>query len=167
MLRGGKSLRELQRLQNRAAGIILRKNTSNDTFCELNWLNLASRRKMHKFFLVLKCLNNLVPKYLTQYFTRNADLKYGLYYTWVQCYDRWDLYYTWVQLLHLCLLPLWQVISIYILRSLLSTIHAPGSIQSIHLSGFCPLPLTTGFVIAFIFYAVETLLRLPPLFPMR
>ena len=76
--------KELQRLQNRAAGIILRKNTSNDTFYELNWLNLASRGKMHKFILVLKCLNNLVPKYLTQYFTRNADLKYGLYYTWVQ-----------------------------------------------------------------------------------
>ena len=29
---------------------------------------------MHKFILVLKCLNNLVPKYLMQYFTRNADL---------------------------------------------------------------------------------------------
>ena len=31
-------------------------------------------RKMHKCILVFKCLNNLVPKYLTQYFTRNADL---------------------------------------------------------------------------------------------
>ena len=29
---------------------------------------------MHKFILVFKCLNNLIPKYLTQYFTRNADL---------------------------------------------------------------------------------------------
>ena len=66
--------KELHRLQNRAARIILRKNTSNDTFCVLNWLNLASRRKMHKCILVFKCLNNLVPKYLTQYFTRNADL---------------------------------------------------------------------------------------------
>ena len=66
--------KELHRLQNRAAQIILRKNTSNDTFCVLNWLNLASRRKMHKCILVFKCLNNLVPKYLMQYFTRNADL---------------------------------------------------------------------------------------------
>ena len=67
--------KELHRLQNRAAGIIiLRKNTSNDTFCVLNWLNLASRRKMHACILVFKCLNNLVPKYLMQYFTRNADL---------------------------------------------------------------------------------------------
>ena len=67
--------KELHRLQNRAAWIIiLRKNTSNDTFCVLNWLNLASRRKMHKYILVFKCLNNLVPKYHTQYFTRNVDL---------------------------------------------------------------------------------------------
>ena len=65
--------KELHRLQNRAARIILRENTSNDTFCALNWLNLASRRKMHKCILVFKSLNNLVPKYLTQYFTRNVD----------------------------------------------------------------------------------------------
>ena len=64
--------KELHCLQNRAARIILRNNTSNDTFCVLNWLNLASRRKMHTCILVFKC--NLVPKYLTQYFTRHADL---------------------------------------------------------------------------------------------
>ena len=29
---------------------------------------------MHKCILVFKCLNNLVPKYLTPYFSRNADL---------------------------------------------------------------------------------------------
>ena len=29
---------------------------------------------MHTYILVFKCLNNLVPKYLTQYFTSNADL---------------------------------------------------------------------------------------------
>ena len=67
--------KELHRLQNRAAQIIWQKNTSNDTFCVLNWFNLASRRKMHKRSLVFKCLNNLVPKYLTQYFTRNVDLQ--------------------------------------------------------------------------------------------
>ena len=65
--------KELHRLQNRAA-IILWKNTSNDTFHVLNWLTLSSRRKMQKCILVFKCLNNLVAKYLTQYFTRNADL---------------------------------------------------------------------------------------------
>ena len=66
--------KEFPCLQNCAAQIILQKNTTNDTFCVLNWLNLASRRKMHQRILVFKCLNNLVPKYLMQYFTRNADL---------------------------------------------------------------------------------------------
>ena len=77
MLHGGISegcCKELHRLQNRAALIILWKNTSNDTFHVLNWLTLSSRRKMHKCILVFKCLSNLVAKYLTQYFTRNADL---------------------------------------------------------------------------------------------
>ena len=41
---------------------------------DFNWLNLASRRKMHKCILVFKSLNNLVHKYLKQYFTRTADL---------------------------------------------------------------------------------------------
>ena len=63
--------------------------------------------------------------------------------------------------LHGC--PDWPVISTYTLRCLLSTINARGSIQFIHLSGLRPpppppLPFTTGFVIAFIFQAVETLL---------
>ena len=52
-------LNELHRLQNRAARIILWKNTSNDTFCLLNWLNPTFRRKMHKCILVFKSLNNL------------------------------------------------------------------------------------------------------------
>ena len=62
--------------------------------------------------------------------------------------------------LHVC--PDWPVISIYTLRCLLSTIHACGSIQFIHLSALHPPPhpppFTTGFVIAFIFQAIETLL---------
>ena len=41
--------KELHRLQNRAAGIILRKNTANDTFCVPNWLNLT--------FAEEKCIN--------------------------------------------------------------------------------------------------------------
>ena len=66
--------KELHRLQNSAARIILREEHSNHAFCVLNCLNLASRRKMHKCIPVFKCLNNLVPKYFTQYFTWNADL---------------------------------------------------------------------------------------------
>ena len=35
------------------------------------WLNLACTRKVHKCISVFDCLNNLVSKYLIQYFTRN------------------------------------------------------------------------------------------------
>ena len=40
--------KELQRLQNRAARIILRRKTSKDTLRVLNWLSLTCRRKLHK-----------------------------------------------------------------------------------------------------------------------
>ena len=43
------------------------------------------------------------------------------------------------------------VICTYTLRCLLSTNHARGSIQSIHLSAPAPLPFSAGLVIAFIF----------------
>ena len=63
--------KELQRLQNRAVRIILRRKTSKNAFHLLNWLSLACRRKLHKCSLVFNCLNNLVPKYLTEYVIRN------------------------------------------------------------------------------------------------
>ena len=44
---------ELQRLQNRAARIILRRKTSKNAFHLLNWLSLVCRRKLHKYSLVL------------------------------------------------------------------------------------------------------------------
>ena len=43
---------ELQRLQNRAARIILQCGSSRDTFHLLNWINLISIRKMHKCIMV-------------------------------------------------------------------------------------------------------------------
>ena len=53
----------------------------------------------------------------------------------------------------------WPVISAYTLHWLLSTIHACGSIQFIPLYPLRPTPpFSTGFIIAFIFQAVETLL---------
>ena len=56
--------KELQRLLNCAVRIMLPKNTSNDTFCVLNRLNLASRRKMHTCILIFMRLNNLISSYL-------------------------------------------------------------------------------------------------------
>ena len=63
--------KELQRLQNHEARIILKRKTSKNAFHLQNWLSLACRRKLHKCSLAFKCLNNLVPKYLTEYFIRN------------------------------------------------------------------------------------------------
>ena len=57
--------KELQHLQNRAARIILQRKTLKNAFHLLNWLSLACKRKLNKCSLVFKCLNNLVPKYLT------------------------------------------------------------------------------------------------------
>ena len=51
----------LQRLQNRAARIVLRRDSSKDTLNVLGWVELETKRKRHKCALVYKCLNNLVP----------------------------------------------------------------------------------------------------------
>ena len=64
---------ELQRLQNRAAHIILQCGSSQNTFRLMKWINLASRRKMHKCIQVFKCQNNFVPGYLRDYFVKNSS----------------------------------------------------------------------------------------------
>ena len=50
---------------------IYTRKTSKNAFHLPNRLSLACRRKLHKCSLVFKCLNNLVPRYLTEYFIRN------------------------------------------------------------------------------------------------
>ena len=64
--------KNLQKLQNRAARIILRRASSRDTFDILKWTDLETNRKSHKCVLVFKCLHNLVPEYFSNYFTRNS-----------------------------------------------------------------------------------------------
>ena len=59
--------KNLQKLQNRAARIILRRESSRDTFDILKWTDLETNRKIHKCVLVFKCLHNLVPEYLNNY----------------------------------------------------------------------------------------------------
>ena len=68
------SSKTLQRLQNRAARIVLRRDSSKDTLNVLGWVELETKQKRHKCALVYKCLNNLVPKYLSGYFTRNFNV---------------------------------------------------------------------------------------------
>ena len=52
------SSKTLQRLQNRAARIVLRRDSSKDTFNVLGWAELETKWKRHKCVLVYKCLNN-------------------------------------------------------------------------------------------------------------
>ena len=61
----------LQRLQNRAARIIVRQDSTSEALKTLGWPNLETIRKRNKSILVFKCLNDLVPQYLSDYFNRN------------------------------------------------------------------------------------------------
>ena len=65
----------LQRLQNRAARIIVRRDSSSEALKTLGWPNLETIRKRNKSILVYKCLNNLVPQYLSDYFSRNHSFQ--------------------------------------------------------------------------------------------
>lgn len=71
----------LHQLQIRAAHIVLRRDSSKDTIIDVpGWVELETKRKRHKCTLVYKCLNNLVPKYLSDDFTRNYNvLSYNFY----------------------------------------------------------------------------------------
>lgn len=68
------SSKTLQRLQNYAARIVLKRDSSQDTFNVLGWAELETKRKRHKCVLVYKCLNYLVPQYLSDFFTRNYNV---------------------------------------------------------------------------------------------
>ena len=61
----------LQRLQNRAARIIVRRDITSEALKTLGWPNLETIRKRNKSTLVFKCLDDLVPQYLSDYFNRN------------------------------------------------------------------------------------------------
>ena len=65
---------DLQKLQNRAARIVLQQHRSENVFTRLNWTDLATRRSRHKCILVFKCLNDMVPVYLSDYFVRNHSI---------------------------------------------------------------------------------------------
>ena len=63
--------KNLQHLQNRAARIVQGRSTTDEAFQKLGWINLQTQRIMHKCILVYKCLYNLAPPYLCDYFLRN------------------------------------------------------------------------------------------------
>ena len=68
------SSKTLQRLQNCATRIILRRNFWKDTFSVLGWAELQMKRERHKRVLIYKCWNMLVPRYLCNYFIRNHNV---------------------------------------------------------------------------------------------
>ena len=77
MVWGGLSIgcsNNLQRLQNMAAHVIQRRATTVEAFKMLGWFELETQRKAHKCILVFKCLNDLVPPYLSNYFIRNSTI---------------------------------------------------------------------------------------------
>ncbi len=67
----------LQCLQSRAARILTGSNIPThrpDMFKDLTWISLQHRRDMNKCILMYKCLNNLVPCYLTDMFETNNSI---------------------------------------------------------------------------------------------
>ena len=68
------SSKSFQRLQNRAARIIQKRDSFRDSFNALGWVDLETNRKIHKCMLVFKCLHGLVPQYLCDYFIRNCNV---------------------------------------------------------------------------------------------
>ena len=70
---------KLQRLQNRAAGIITGATyniRSKEVLEKLEWLPLKQRRIEQKAIMMYKIANNLAPKYMVQMFESNYGSNY-------------------------------------------------------------------------------------------
>ena len=64
----------LERLQRRAARIVLKTSSSDVALESLKWGNLYNRRNEHILNLVNKCLKGCTPQHFKQYFTYNRDI---------------------------------------------------------------------------------------------
>ena len=64
----------LERLQRRAARIVLKISSSDVALESLKWGNLYNRRNKHILKLVNKCLKGCTPQHFKQYFTYNRDI---------------------------------------------------------------------------------------------
>ena len=72
--RGKVKAQELERLQNRAARIMIKCNTSNTALSNLQLASLENRRECPVFKLVKKFLRGECPQFLRNYFTFNKDV---------------------------------------------------------------------------------------------
>ena len=64
----------LQRIQNRAARIVAKRSSSQESIDILGWVDLKTHRTINKCILVFKCLHELVPDYLRNYFNKNCQI---------------------------------------------------------------------------------------------
>ena len=68
---------KLQKLQNRAAGVLTFSKHDSDAdelLDHLNWVNLESQRQKTKAVMVYKSINGLAPEYLTSKFIMRNDV---------------------------------------------------------------------------------------------
>ena len=65
---------KLERLQRRAARIVMKVKCSNDALYDLRWETLKSRREQHVLKLVKKCVKGIVLQFLCDYFSFNRQL---------------------------------------------------------------------------------------------
>ncbi len=64
----------MERLQRRAAIIVLKTSSSDVALESLKWDSLGIRRNEHVLKLVNKCLKGYIPQYFKKYFTYNRDI---------------------------------------------------------------------------------------------
>ena len=67
---GQNECKKLERLQKRAANIVLLSSAADME--DLKWLSLISRRRMHTNCLTFKCLNGIVPLFFKNYFNKRS-----------------------------------------------------------------------------------------------
>ena len=67
----------LERLQRRAARIIVRTQRSEEALEQLRYEPLESRRERHVLKFVKKCIHGRAPQYFNNYFMFNRDLYQG------------------------------------------------------------------------------------------
>ena len=64
----------IEKLQRRAARIIMQTNSSDEALAHLRYDTLGLRRETHALNLVKKCLNKRCPQFLMDYFSFNRDI---------------------------------------------------------------------------------------------
>ena len=65
---------KLEKLQRRAARIVMRMDSSDEALEYLGYRTLERRREGHVLKLVKKCLNKRCPQFLMDYFKYNRDV---------------------------------------------------------------------------------------------